>query len=180
MVNRAVGALALVDGPDAVMMWSPAVLEGTRKLAVQCPRASAVIAVATVVVPNLMEMPLSLARYAFPVTLMVEPGAAVGWSIISVGVTSNLAWALPEDTRIVLDPPAKVVGISTAPRRKPSESAWSDWRGEPSIVRSTLPLGVYPEPVTWIDVPGGPLIGDTWKLEATEKDLVGRFPMLTW
>lgn len=125
MVSLAVGALVLVDGPLAVTVWSPEVLEGTEKLAVQFPCASALIAVATEVESNLMEIPLSLARNAVPEALIVDPGAVVVWSRIRRALTSKVLWPVPgddPDARIVLGPP-DTSGICTVPKRFPLASA---------------------------------------------------------
>lgn len=41
-----------------------------------------------------------------------------------------------------------------------------------------VPPDRYPEPVTWTDVPGGPLWGEMEKLEVTAKGLETRLPIL--
>jgi hypothetical protein len=99
------GEALILEGPEAVILLAPAVVDGTVKLAVQFPWLSAEIPEATVVPTNLTEIPLSLAPNAAPLISTMSPGAAVGWPTVNVDVTSKVAEPLPPETVIDLDPP---------------------------------------------------------------------------
>ena len=175
---RAGTLLFEVIAPEAPRIWDPAGSDGIKSIAVQTPSAVAEIPVATGAWSTVTMMAVSLAPNPTPLAVTEAPGAVLGRSTETNGVTVKVACADCREESVIpidLGPPG-TNGTWMEAETAPNELAEIERRVLPSKVMLAELLAPKPVPVTSTMVFGGPETVLMGMADVTVKNCVGALP----